>query len=54
MPAQATIPSKTLNYYKWRNQSIPWKKQIYIISFHESSLSKDNKEKTPTQEENYA
>jgi hypothetical protein len=23
MPAQATIPSKTLNYHRWRNQSIP-------------------------------
>ena len=22
MPAQATIPSKTLNNYKWRNQDI--------------------------------
>ena len=23
MPAQATIPSRTLNYHRWRNQSIP-------------------------------
>ena len=23
MPAQATIPSKTLNFHKWRNQCIP-------------------------------
>jgi hypothetical protein len=23
MPAQATIPSQTLNYHRWRNQSIP-------------------------------
>jgi hypothetical protein len=23
MPAQATIPSKTLIYHRWRNQSIP-------------------------------
>ena len=23
IPAQATIPSQTLNYHKWRNQSIP-------------------------------
>ena len=22
-PAQATVPSKTLNYHRWRNQSIP-------------------------------
>lgn len=24
MPIQATIHSKTLNYHRWRNQSIPW------------------------------
>jgi hypothetical protein len=24
MPAQATIPSKTLNEHRWRNQGIPW------------------------------
>ena len=23
MPAQATIPGQTLNYHRWRNQSIP-------------------------------
>jgi hypothetical protein len=23
MPAQATIPSTTLNYHRWRNQDIP-------------------------------
>jgi hypothetical protein len=23
MPAQATIPDKTLNYHRWRNQGIP-------------------------------
>jgi hypothetical protein len=23
MPAQATIPRKTLNYHRWRNQNIP-------------------------------
>ena len=23
MPAQATIPSQTLNYHRWRTQSIP-------------------------------
>jgi hypothetical protein len=23
MPGQATIPSKTLNYHRWRNQNIP-------------------------------
>ena len=45
----ATIPSKTLNYHRWRNQSIPWQNQIHTISFHKSSPSKDNKGKTPKQ-----
>jgi hypothetical protein len=48
MSAQATIPSKILNYHRWRNQIIPRQNQIYKISFHESSPSKDNKGKTPT------
>jgi hypothetical protein len=29
MPAQATIPSKTLNYHRQRNQDIPGQNQIY-------------------------
>jgi hypothetical protein len=29
MPVQATIPSKTLNYHRWRNQDIPGK-NIFI------------------------
>jgi hypothetical protein len=45
MPAQATIPSQTLNYYTWRNQSIPQKIQIHTLSFPESSPSKDNNRK---------
>jgi hypothetical protein len=49
MPAQATIPSKTLNYHKWKNQDIPRQKQIYKISFHKSSPTKDNRWKTPIQ-----
>jgi hypothetical protein len=48
MPAQSTVPSKTLNYYRWRNQSIPQQKQIYAISLHKSSPSMDNKWKNPT------
>jgi hypothetical protein len=51
MPAQTTIPNKTLNYYGGRNQSIPWQNQIYTISFYESSSLKDNKGKTPIQGE---
>jgi hypothetical protein len=38
---------KTLNYYRWRNQDIPRKNQIYIVSFHKSSPTKDNRWKTP-------
>jgi hypothetical protein len=49
MPAQATIPSKTLNYHRWRNQSTPQQNKIHTISFHESSPSKDNNWKIPTQ-----
>jgi hypothetical protein len=28
IPAQDTIPSKTLNYHRWRNQGIPRHNQI--------------------------
>jgi hypothetical protein len=49
MPAQGTRPSKTLNFHRWRNQSIPLQNQIYSISFHKSGPSKDNKGKIPTQ-----
>ena len=38
------IPSKTLNYHKWRNQTKP-----NLHNIHESSPLKDNKGKTPTQ-----
>jgi hypothetical protein len=49
MPAQTNIPSKTLNYHRWRKQDIPGQNQIYTVSFHKSSPSKDNKWKIPTQ-----
>ena len=29
-------------YHRWRNQGIPWQKQIYTVPFHKSSPSKDN------------
>ena len=45
MLAQATIPSKTLNYHRWRNQSIPGQNQIHTLYFHESSPSKDKNRK---------
>jgi hypothetical protein len=49
MPAQATIPSQTFSYHRWRNQSIPQQNQIHTLSFHESSPSKDNKRKQQQQ-----
>jgi hypothetical protein len=49
MPAQTTIPGKILNYYRLRNQYIPWQNQIYTISFHKSSPTKDNRWKMPMQ-----
>jgi hypothetical protein len=48
MPSQATVTSKTLNYHR-RDQDIPWQKQIYTISLHKFSPSKDNKWKFSTQ-----
>jgi hypothetical protein len=45
MPAQATIPSQTLNYHRWRIQSIPRQNQIHTLSFHEPSPSKNNNRK---------
>ena len=49
MPAQATIPGQTLNYRRWRNQSIPRQNQIHTLSFHESSPSKDSNRKEAIQ-----
>jgi hypothetical protein len=46
MPAQATITSKTLKDNRWINQDIPRQNQIYTISLHKSSPTKDNKWKT--------
>jgi hypothetical protein len=52
MSAQATIPSQTFNYCRWRNQSIPQPNQIHTLSFHEYSPSKDNnRKKTNTRTE---
>jgi hypothetical protein len=32
MPAQATIPSKTINQHRWNNQNITGQNQIQTIS----------------------
>jgi hypothetical protein len=49
MPAEATIPSQTFNYLRWRNQSIPRQNQIHTLSFHESSPSNHNDRKKTIQ-----
>ena len=54
MPTQATIPSQTFNYHRWRNQSIPWQNQIHTLSFHKSSPSKDNNRKKQYKDRNHA
>ena len=51
MPTQATIPSQTFNYCRWRNQNIPQQNQIHILSFHESHPSKDNNQNKPIQKQ---
>jgi hypothetical protein len=38
MPAQATIPSKTLNQHRWKEQNIPGQNQIHTISIYQPSL----------------
>jgi hypothetical protein len=40
MPAQPSIPSKTHNHHRWRNQNIPRQSQIHTLFFQESSPSK--------------
>ena len=47
MPAQASMPSKTLNYLRETNIFHDIKK-IYKISFKKTSSPKDNKCKTTT------
>jgi hypothetical protein len=47
MPAQATIPYKTLNQQRWRNQNIPGQNQNQTVSIHQSSPTEDPRRKTP-------
>jgi hypothetical protein len=49
LPAQATIPSKTLNQHRWKNQNILGQKQIQTVSIYQHSPTKDAEWKTPTQ-----
>jgi hypothetical protein len=41
MLTQATIPSKTLNQYRWRNQHIPGQNQIQKVSIYKHSPTED-------------
>jgi len=47
MSAQATV--KPLNYHRLRFQDMPCHEQIYTISFHKSSPTKDDRWKIPVQ-----
>jgi hypothetical protein len=49
MPAQATIPSKTLNQLTWRKQNIPGQYQIQTISIYQSNSTEAPRKKTSTQ-----
>ena len=54
MPAQDTIPGQTLNYHRWRNQSIPRQKQIHTISFHDPALQRIITKKNQYKDGNHA
>jgi hypothetical protein len=49
MPNHATIPSKTLNYQRLRNQDILGQNQFTQYLFYKLGPTKDNRLKTPTQ-----
>ena len=49
MLAHATIPSKTLNHHRWRNQNILGQNQIQTVPIYQSRPTKDPNRKTPTQ-----
>ena len=48
MPAQASMPSKILNYLRETNIFHDIKKKIYTVSFKKTSSPKDKKCKTAT------
>ena len=49
MIAQATIPRKTLNQHRCKNQNIPGQNQIHTVSIYQSRLTEDPGRKNPTQ-----
>ena len=46
MPAQATVPSKTLNQHRWRNLNIPGQNQIQTVSIYQFIPTEDPRRKT--------
>jgi zona occludens toxin (predicted ATPase) len=53
MPAQATIPSKTLNYHRQRNQDIPQQTKFTQYLYTDPALQRITDFKKSTQGENF-
>jgi hypothetical protein len=53
MPVQATIPRKTPNYHRWRNQDIPGKRKFIQYLSINPELQRIINEKLQHTEENY-
>ena len=53
MPVQATIPSKALNYHRWKNKDILWQNQISQYLSTNSALQKIIGEKCQQKEGKY-
>ena len=49
MPAQVTIPSKTLNQHRWRNLNIPGQNQIQTVSIYQFIPTEDPRRKITIQ-----
>ena len=49
MSAQTTMPSKTLNQHRWRNQNTSGQNQIQTVSIYQFSPTEDPRRKTPIQ-----
>ena len=52
VPAQAAIPSKTINHHRWRDEDILRQIKIYTISDHKPSTTMKYRWKTNTTREN--
>jgi hypothetical protein len=49
MPAQVTIPSRTLSQNRWRNQSSSGQNQSQAVSIYQPSLIENPRRTNPTQ-----